>query len=104
MNFKSLVDPEELGKLNADIKTRTYVDREHILRFLQLIPTSDGPHIVKEVETWLTSLHDDPSYDKVVFPRDDIKAVVSDLDSYGHVSTNTVLKFKEEFGKTVPLG
>lgn len=103
MNFKSLIDPSELEKLNDSIKEKTYVDREHILSFLRLIPTADGQHIIKEVELWLTNLHEDHEYDKIIFPKNDIQAIISDLDSYGHVDSETVLKFKEEFGKTVPL-
>lgn len=104
MNFQSKVNPDDLQKLNEDVKERGHVDREHILQFLTLIPTTDGEHIIKEVKEWLTNLHNDPSYDKIVFPQDDINAIISDLDSYGHVSSDTVLKFKEQHGKTVPLG
>lgn len=102
-NFQSKIAPEELQKLNDDIKLKGIVDREHILKFLQLIPTNDGIHIIQEVEKWLTDLHNDREYDTVVFPQNDIQAVIADLDSYGHVSTDTVLKFKEQYGKQVPL-
>ncbi|SRR6266849_1127653 len=103
-DFQSKIVPEELQKLNVDVKQVGYVDREHILRFLQLIPTNDGVHIIKEVQHWLTDLHNDPTYDTVTFPQNDIQAIIADLDSYGHVSTETVLRFKEQYGKQVPLG
>jgi len=103
-NFQSKIVPDELQKLNDDVKQTGHVDREHILKFLQLIPTNDGVHIIQEVQKWLTDLHNDPTYDTVVFPQNDIQAIIADLDSYGHVSTETVLRFKEQYGKQVPLG
>ena len=103
MDFESKVSSEDLYKINNSIYTKGYIDREHILQFLQSVPTTDGPHIVKEVKHWLTSLHNDPKYSMVSFPGDDINAVISDLDSYGHISSETVLKFKEEHGKSRPV-
>lgn len=104
MEFKSKIASEDLQKINDDVRQRGYVDREHILQFLQSIPTNDGEHIIKEVQEWLKALHDDPTYEKVVFPKGDIEAIVSDLDSYGHINSETVLRFKELHGKQVPLG
>lgn len=102
IDFKSKIDPEALQKLNDDVKLKGHVDREHILQFLQLVPTNDGQHIIMEVQHWLTALHEDKAYSMIVFPQNDINAVIADLDSYGHVSTDTVLRFKE-YGKTVPF-
>lgn len=104
MEFKSKIAQEDLQKVNDDVKEKGYVDREHVLHFLQLIPTNDGQHIIKEVQKWLTDLHNDKAYETVVFPGNDIKAIIADLDSYGHVTSDTVLRFKEQHGKQVPLG
>ena len=101
--FQSKIKPDDLATLNGKVKERGHVDREHLMEFLTLIPTNDGDHIVKEVRSWLYDLHNDPTYSKVVFPQGDIEAVISDLDSYGHVSTETILKFKQENSKTVPV-
>lgn len=103
MNFQSKVNPENLDALNAKVKGRGHIDREHLMEFLTLIPTNDGPHIIQEVKEWLTALHNDPSYETVIFPGDDINAVISDLDSYGRIQTETILKFKQENSKTVPV-
>jgi putative heme iron utilization protein len=98
--FESQIVKEDLEKLNAKVKTAGYVDREHLMEFLTLIPTNDGQHIIQEVKTWLTTLHNDPSYDKVSFPGNDIDAIISDLDSYGRVSTQTLMEFKSNNGRT----
>ena len=103
MDFQTKIKPEDLAQLNAKVKANAYVDREHLMEFLTLIPTNDGPHIVKEVQNWLTALHLDPSYDRVIFPPGDIQAVISDLDSYGRVSTDTILQFKQSNSKVVPM-
>lgn len=102
-NFESKVSSEELQAINESVKEKGTLDREHILRFLQAIPTTDGPHIINEVKKWLIDLHNDPNYARVSFPGDDINAIISDLDSYGHVSSDLLYRFKQEHGKTVPM-
>jgi hypothetical protein len=103
MDFESKIDSEKLKILNQSIYERGHLDREHLMEFLKLVPTNDGNHIVTEVREWLRLLHDDSKFDKVSFPGDDINAVLSDLDSYGLVKSDTILRFKEEHGKTVPM-
>lgn len=100
MPFTSRIKPEDLAKLNAKIKDNAAVDREHLLEFLTLIPTNDGPSIVEEVKEWLTALHLDPTYDKIIFPDGHIEAVLGDLDSYGRVKVETILQFKEKNART----
>jgi len=103
MEFESKIKSEELQQLNDKVKSSGYVDREHLMEFLTLIPTNDGQHIVREVKQWLTTLHDSTDYATVTFPDDDINAIISDLDSYGKVSTNTILEFKQGHSKTVSM-
>ena len=97
----STIDDTELQKLNQDVKAHGNVDREHLMKFLTLIPTNDGKTIVQEVKDWLQALHDDPTYQTVVFAKGEIDAVLGDLDSYGRVSTATIQKFKENSNKVV---
>ena len=99
--MQSLVPPEELTKLNDDVKQRGRVDREHLMSFLKLIPSNDGNQIIQEVQAWLRELHANPEYDKINFPGDDINAVISDLDSYGRVHPATIMKFKAQHSKEV---
>ncbi len=98
----SVVPDDELQKLNDDIKAKGYVDREHLMNFLKLIPTSEAKVIIQEVKDWLQNLNDDPKYDNVIFPQGDISAVLGDLDSYGRVSPDTILEFKQSSNKVVP--
>lgn len=100
-DFVSKVSPEELTAINESVYEKGRLDREHILYFLQAIPTTDGNHIIAEVKKWLTDLHNDPKYSKVSFPGDDINAIISDLDSYGHVSSALLYDFKQQHGKTL---
>jgi hypothetical protein len=102
MAESSFIDPNRVKKLNDKVYERGSVDREHLLEFLENIKTNDGKTIIAEVKAWLTILHNDPKYDKVHFPQGDIDSVISDLDSYGHVSTQTILEFKQEHSKVVP--
>ncbi len=103
MAESSFIDPNRVKKLNDKIYERGMVDREHLLEFLANLNTNDAETIVTEVKTWLTILHDDPKYDKIVFPDKDIEAVLGDLDSYGRVQAETILKFKEQSNKTLPI-
>lgn len=95
MAFESIVKPEDLARVNAKVKAKGLVDREHLLEFLAYIPTSDAGAISTEVKEWLTALHLDPAYDKVRFPDGHIAAVLTDLDSYGRVKTEHILKMME---------
>lgn len=88
------MDKQKLEALNADVKAHGAVDRAHLLSFLTLQNNSDGTAILTNVKAWLQSLHDDPTYDKVIFPNGDIDAVLGDLDSYGRVSADTIYQFK----------
>lgn len=94
-NFKSLVKPEELESLNAKVKEKGTLDREHLLLFLTLIPTANAEHIKQEVKNWLTTLHNDKTYTTVVFPPGHIDMVLGDLESYGRVHPKTILRLKE---------
>lgn len=97
-----LVPDDKLQKINDDVKQRGYVDREHILQFLQALPTNDASTIISEVKAWLQYLHDDSDYDKVRFADGDIDAVIGDLDSYGRVQPQTILEYKQTSNKVPP--
>lgn len=99
--MSSIVPQDKLDLLNADVKTRGHVDREHLMQFLSLIPSNDSHQIVAEVKAWLTALHENPEYDKINFPGDDINSILTDLDSYGHVQASTLYKLKEQHAKEV---
>ena len=99
--FKSQIKLEDLAALNAKVKDRGYVDREHLVEFLTIIPTNDGPTIILEVKEWLADLHKDPTYDTITFPNGDIDAIISDLDSYGRVSVQTIMEFKVNSNKVL---
>lgn len=99
---KSYVNPDKVKELNAKVYERGHIDREHLLEFLTLIDTNDAQSIIAEVRKWLTSLHDDPTYSKVVFPQGDIDAVIGDLDSYGRVQSETILQFKQASSHALP--
>jgi len=103
MAEKSFVNPDKLKELNAKVYERGHVDREHLLEFLKLVETSDALLIIKEVKDWLEALHTDPYYSKVSFPKGDIEAILGDLDSYGHVSAETILQFKQDSNKALPI-
>lgn len=96
------IDSKELQKLKQDIKTKGYVDREHLLQFLTLVPTSEATVIISEVKNWLQQLHDDQELSGVSFPKGDIDAIIGDLDSYGRVQPNTILEFKQSSNKAIP--
>lgn len=97
------VDKEGLAELNKKIKEQEYVDREDLLTFLTLLNTNDSQQIVAAVKEWLSDLSANPNYATVVFPKGDIEAVLGDLDSYGRVQTDTILSFKENSNKTLPI-
>jgi hypothetical protein len=101
-DFKSVVKPEDLDKLNDKVYQRGHVDREHLMEFMTIIPTNDEKQIVGEVEAWLTSLHNNPKFDKVVFMNDDVNRVLGDLDSYGRVQPGTILEYKQQHSRVVP--
>lgn len=98
----SAIDEIELQKLNEEIKERGYVDREHLTKFLSLVPVNDAEVIIQEVKDWLQALHDDPEYANIVFPQGDIDAVIGDLDSYGRVQPLTLQKFKQDSNRSIP--
>lgn len=102
MAEKSYVNPDKIKELNAKVFERGHVDREHLLEFLTLIDTNDADSIIREVKKWLTELHDDSHYDKVIFPQGDIDAVIGDLDSYGRVQPETILQFKQASSHAIP--
>lgn len=91
----SVIAKNDLEALNAKVKERGYVDREHIVEFLTLIPTSEAMVIIREIKEWLQALHNDPTYEKVMFSQGDIDAIIGDLDSYGRVRPDTIYDFKE---------
>lgn len=99
----SNIDAEKLSELNDKIYERAVVDREHLLEFLTLIDTNDANTIIAEVQKWLETLHDDPKFSKISFPKGDIDAIIGDLDSYGRVQPDTILQFKERSNKTLPI-
>lgn len=90
------MDQNELDQLNQDIKKKGSVDREHLLKFLTLIPTNDAPVVAEEVRTWLKTLHADPTYDKISFPDGDIDAILTDLASYERIRPETLYVLKQQ--------
>lgn len=98
----SLVAKKDLDTLKAEIKTKGYLDREELLKFLTLIPTNDAPTIIKETQNWLNELHRDPDLPGVIFPQGDISSIIGDLDSYGRVQPSTIQDFKQTSTKAPP--
>lgn len=97
----STVPDEAIQKLNQEIKHTGFVDREHLLEFLTLIPTNDAQVIIDEVKGWLQNLHDNPD-SPVSFPQGDIDSIIGDLDSYGRVQPLTIQQFKQNSNKVPP--
>lgn len=95
MAEESFIDTEKVAQLNDKVYERGVVDREHLLEFLTCIDTNDQQAIVTAVKNWLQSLQDDPKYDKITFPKNDINLILGDLASYGRVQPETVMKFRE---------
>lgn len=77
--------------IEQDIWNQGTVTRQHLFAFLQLIPTSDGQQVAVLVKTWLNRLHSDPHFSNVTFPGSAIDRVISDLESYGRVTHETVI-------------
>lgn len=100
---ESFLDKEKVAELNTKIYEQGYIDRADLMNFLTYIDTTDAKIIISEVQGWLQGLHDDPKYDKITFPKGDVEAILGDLDSYGKVSTETILQFKEQSNKTLPI-
>lgn len=86
---------DTLEKIEADVYAKEHVDREHLLAFLRLQNTNDGPAITKSVENWLTKLHNDPHYSKVVFADGEIQKILGDLHSYNRLLPQTILELEE---------
>lgn len=101
--YKTRIAKKDLTTLEKKVYNRGHIDREHLLEFLTLLPTSDGQQIVEEVKSWLEKLHNDSKFDKVTFPQGDIDAIIGDLDSYGRVQPETILSFKERSNRTLPI-
>lgn len=99
----SFIDQEKLSALNDKVYERGHVDREHIMELLSLIKTNDAQSIIDIVKKWLIARHEDPKFDKVVFPEGDINAILSDLDSYGRVSAQNLAEFKGQSNKSLPI-
>lgn len=100
---QSFVNQDKVAELNDRIYQRASVDRADMLEFLTLIDTNDAKTIIEEVKSWLQSLHDDPKYSKIIFPRGDIDAIIGDLDSYGRLQPETILDYKQSSNKTLPI-
>lgn len=100
---QSFADEDKVKKLNDDIYEKAYIDREHLATFLTCIDTNDAPTIIKEVHLWLENLHNDPKFDKIIFPRGDIDAIIGDLDSYGRVQPESLVSYKQSSNKTIPI-
>lgn len=85
------------AEIEADIYDKGSVNREHLLAFLRLIPTSDSQVIAGTVKVWLQKLHTDPHFSRVSFPQVDgeyggvIDRVLNDLESYGRVQHETII-------------
>ena len=82
------------AEIEQDIWNKGTLDRTHLFNFLKLIPTSDGQDIKAAVNAWLSRLHKDPHFSKISFHQTTIDRVLSDLESYGHVTHETVIDAK----------
>jgi hypothetical protein len=89
------IDTTKLDKLNASIKKNGTLDRQDILNFLTYIDTTDANVIVTELRSWLSELHNNTEFPSLKFTDQDINDVIGDLDSYGVIQSDTILKFKE---------
>ena len=89
------MEKKKLEALNSDIKNKGYVDREHLLEFLRLIPDNNADNVAREVRDWLQSLHEDSELANVSFPQGDIDAIIADLGSYGRVQPGTIARLNE---------
>jgi putative heme iron utilization protein len=78
-------------QIETDIRSRGSVERQHLLDFLKLLPTSDATQVKTLVRTWLEKLHNDPNFSAITFSSDGIDRVLGDLESYGRVTHETVL-------------
>lgn len=99
----STIPEDELQKLENDVYKKGYVDREHLMHFLSLIPTNEASVIITEVKGWLKKLHDNPELSKVSFYPGDIDAIIGDLDSYGRVQAQTILEYKRNSSRNLPV-
>lgn len=99
----SFINQEKLSALNNKIYERGSIDREDLMEFLTLIETNDAPTIIELVKKWLTARHNDPKFSKIVFPKNDIEAIIGDLDSYGRVSPEHIAEFKQKSNKSLPI-
>lgn len=79
------------AEIEADIYAKGSLNRDHLLAFLRLAPTSDSQDLSTATRQWIQRLHDDPYYSKVTFPQGDIDRITSDLESYGHITHETIL-------------
>lgn len=100
---KSFVDSDKVKELNDKVYERGSLDREHLMEFLTCVDTNNAPDIIAETQKWLEELHANPKYSHIVFPRGDIEAIIGDLDSYGRVQAETIMKFKENSSRTIPI-
>lgn len=80
-----------LQEIEADVYQNGAVNRNHVLEFLKLQPTSDQVTITAALKNWLEKLHNDPYYSKVRFPTGDVERILSDLESYGYVTHATII-------------
>jgi hypothetical protein len=95
------IDSAKLDELNASIKKNGTLDRQDILTFLTLVDTNDADVITRELRSWLTELHNDTAFPNLRFTDQDINDVIGDLDSYGVVQSETILKFKESSSRNL---
>lgn len=80
-----------IEEIKAAIWEAGSVNRDHLLAFLTLQNTSDAGELSRRTASFLTGLHNDPYYSKVVFPQGDIERVLGDLSSYGRVTQETII-------------
>jgi hypothetical protein len=92
-----------LEAIEADVWEKASVNRDHILEWLKLQPSSDGATLKADLADWLKQLHANPKFTKVNFhPEGDlgvlgvnshpIQRILDDLESYGYVTRDTILE------------
>jgi hypothetical protein len=95
------IDSAKLDTLNIHIAKHKVVDRQDILTFLTLIDTNDANVIIQEIRAWLKDLHESDVYKNVRFTDSDINDIIGDLDSYGVVQSETILRFQDSSSRNL---
>jgi hypothetical protein len=81
----------QLSDIEANIYQNGSLNREDILNFLSILPTSDQQAVTTAVNEWLLKLHADQHFSKVMFDDASVQRILDDLGSYGRVQHETII-------------